>query len=283
MVVLELAAMASKHAKGHSTFTSAELTKIRKLLAEKQRAGRGRQKSLRQQIRNLGFYISDFAANSNGFGPKDLDRLVKTGRIRVTDGSSPATGPGIWERFRAWLIELFSGKTEPELTRTTTRGKGGPSPKSGRLEPLLAPNLDVVFVGTEPGPTSARQGDYYANPANTFYADLYAAGFTPRQLRPQQYRVLLSNGIGLDDLYGDPGALRRRLEEAAPRAICFNSKGALERFAGHDISDWAGTAAGSHVRLGSAIIWAVPDSSPRAYRHQERRVRLLRQLHERLR
>jgi len=275
--------MTSNHAKGRSTFTSAELAKIRSLLAEKQRAGRSRQKSLRQQIRDLGFYISDFAANRNGFGPNDLDRLVKTGRIRVTNGSSLATGPGIWERFRDWLMKLFSGKTEPEPTRTTTSARGGPSPKTGRLQPSLAPNLDVVFIGTEPGPTSARQGEYYANPANTFYADLYAAGFTPRQLPHQQYRVLLSNGIGLDDVYGDPGALRRRLEEAKPRAICFNSKGALERFAGHKIGEWAGTAAGRHVRLASAIIWAVPDSSPRAFRYQKRRVLLLRQLHERLR
>jgi hypothetical protein len=60
------------------------------------------------------------------------------------------------------------------------------------------------------------------------------SGFTSRQLRPDEFRDLPSYGIGLDDVYDNPGALRERLESARPRAVCFNSSEALRRFAGRD-------------------------------------------------
>jgi len=34
------------------------------------------------------------------------------------------------------------------------------------LPDLLRPGLDLVFVGINPGETSARRGHYYANPGN---------------------------------------------------------------------------------------------------------------------
>ncbi len=40
------------------------------------------------------------------------------------------------------------------------------------LEPILGPDLDAVFAGTEPGPHSLRVGHYYANPNNSFYRAL---------------------------------------------------------------------------------------------------------------
>jgi TDG/mug DNA glycosylase family protein len=91
------------------------------------------------------------------------------------------------------------------------------------LPPLLAEGLDVVFVGTQPGNESVRLGCYYANRSNRFYQHLFETGFTPVVLSPTQFRELLSHGIGLDDVYDDPAALRQRLLAAAPRAVCFNA------------------------------------------------------------
>ncbi|MEX2374867.1 MAG: mismatch-specific DNA-glycosylase [Dehalococcoidia bacterium] len=276
---------------GRRTFTNTELAEIKKLLVQNQRASRSRQKAIRQAIRNKGFFISDFSSSGGGFGPRDLDRLIETGQIQMADSESSSEGvrswasvrrPSIWERLRAWVKELLSRGSHPERRDDPPSFDPKPSHRGGTLEPLLREGLDVVFVGTEPGPTSLRLGVYYANPDNTFYRDLRAAGFTSREFQPGEYRALLDEGIGLDDVYDDPLALRRRLLDAAPRAVCFNSKGALQRLA-DDLDGWDGSAAGGYVKLGDALIWAVPDSSPRASRFHERRVRLLKQLHDELR
>ena len=121
---------------------------------------------------------------------------------------------------------------------------------------------------------------YYAHPENTFYADLSSCGFTDRTLNPQQYQRLLEFGIGLDDVYNDRTGLRNRLIEARPHAVCFNSKAALARFAGTLEGPWAGKAASGVTEIpGIPIVWAVPDSSPRARRHHDRRIRLLKELY----
>jgi hypothetical protein len=77
-----------------------------------------------------------------------------------------------------------------------------------------------------------RLGCYYANRSNRFYQHLFETGFTPVVLSPTQFRELLSYGIGLDDVYDDPAALRHRPLAEAPRAVCFNSRDALARFTG---------------------------------------------------
>jgi G:T/U-mismatch repair DNA glycosylase len=151
------------------------------------------------------------------------------------------------------------------------------------LAPLLSHGLRVVFVGTEPGPDSVRIGCYYANPSNSFWEDLNAAGFTPTRLAPCEFASLLDLRVGLDDVYRDPRGLRSRLADASPRAVCFNSKDALQRAAGVAITPpWDGANAADWISMGSAIVWAVPDSSPLARRYRDRRRFLLRELAERI-
>lgn len=132
-----------------------------------------------------------------------------------------------------------------------------------RLLPLLAKNLNVVFVGTEPGDLSLRLGCYYADPTNAFYRHLAEAGFTPRRLTPHAYQELLQHGVGLDDVYGDPAALRTRLEAVRPRAVCFNSSEALRRLSGSEKlhRPWRGAAASRHATITDLVTWATSDSS----------------------
>jgi hypothetical protein len=68
---------------GRDTFTAAEADTIRQLLQEKERADRGRQKSLRARIRGLRFYISDFAGDQQGFTSRDFDALVVRGAVTI--------------------------------------------------------------------------------------------------------------------------------------------------------------------------------------------------------
>lgn len=152
-----------------------------------------------------------------------------------------------------------------------------------RLPPLLNGGLDVVFVGTEPGADSLRLRCYYANPGNSFYADLATTGFTPARLAPGEFRRLLDFGIGLDDVYSEPEALRQRIERAAPRAVCFNSKAALTRFSGRRIpsGEWRGEGAARYAHL-AEITWAVDDSSGEARGYRRLRLDGLQELRTRI-
>ena len=62
---------------------------------------------------------------------------------------------------------------------------------------ILAPGLRVVFCGINPGYVSAAAGAHFANPRNDFWRLLHAAGFTPRELRPDEQHEALEHGIGL--------------------------------------------------------------------------------------
>lgn len=106
---------------------------------------------------------------------------------------------------------------------------GSHKPAQDHLSPLLAPGLDIVFVGTDPGRESLRLRQYYADSSNSFFANLHAVGLTPHELSPADFEQLIDHGIGLDDVYDDPSGLRARIEHVVPKAVCFNSKGALER------------------------------------------------------
>lgn len=151
---------------------------------------------------------------------------------------------------------------------------------SAYLKPLLRADLCVVFVGTEPGPTSLRTGNYYANPDNSFWHDLDETDLTDGLLTPNRYQELLTFSIGLDDVYLDARGLRMRLERVAPSAVCFNSKGALQRMTDRSIGPhWMGRQAADWVAFaGIETVWALPDSSPRAQRLRSTRLSLLREL-----
>src|SRR4051812_22374349 len=103
---------------------------------------------------------------------------------------------------------------------------------------VLAPGLEVVFCGINPGRVSAAAGAHFANPRNDFWRLLHEAGFTPRLLEPQEQFALIELGIGVTNAAyrTTPGSgdLRRadfdggRLETIArnlrPRAIAFVGK-----------------------------------------------------------
>ncbi|WP_020663852.1 G/U mismatch-specific DNA glycosylase [Amycolatopsis benzoatilytica] len=65
---------------------------------------------------------------------------------------------------------------------------------------VLAPGLDVVFCGINPGLYSGAVGFHFARPGNRFWPALQASGFTPRLLRPEEQRQLLDLGLGITNV-----------------------------------------------------------------------------------
>ena len=72
-----------------------------------------------------------------------------------------------------------------------------PKPPSGAVPDVLAPGLDVVFCGINPGRVSSAAAAHFANPRNDFWRLLHAARFTSRLYEPHEQFELLREGIGL--------------------------------------------------------------------------------------
>ena len=70
--------------RSRTTFDRSTADRIRALLAKTRNARPEDQKRLRDQIRALGFYITDFPPRAGGgFTPEDFDALIRDGRINV--------------------------------------------------------------------------------------------------------------------------------------------------------------------------------------------------------
>ena len=68
------------------------------------------------------------------------------------------------------------------------------------LPDVIAPNLDVLFVGINPGLYTAAAGHHFGRPGNRFWPALHRAGFTPRLFQPHEQRELLTLGYGITNL-----------------------------------------------------------------------------------
>jgi len=65
---------------------------------------------------------------------------------------------------------------------------------------LIAPGLRLLLCGINPGLYSAWAGHHFARPGNRFWPALFASGFTPRLLRPEEEHELLQAGCGITNL-----------------------------------------------------------------------------------
>ena len=79
---------------------------------------------------------------------------------------------------------------------------------------VIAPHLRVLFCGINPGLYSGYTGHHFARPGNRFWPVLYAAGFTPRLLRPDDERELLPLGYGITNLVARATATAVEVSEA---------------------------------------------------------------------
>ena len=138
---------------------------------------------------------------------------------------------------------------------------------------VLAPRLEAIFCGINPGRVSAAANAHFANPRNDFWRLLHAAGFTPRLYDPTEQFELLQLGIGVtnaayrttpgsgDLRRGDFAGSAKRLERIAlelrPGAIGFVGKEAYRGTFGERPELGA-----QERRLGETALWVLPSTSP---------------------
>ena len=138
---------------------------------------------------------------------------------------------------------------------------------------ILAVGLRVVFCGINPGFVSAAAGAHFANPRNDFWRLLHAAGFTPRELRPEQQHDVLEYGVGLTnaayrttkgsgdlrrgDFDGSADRLERLARELRPGWLAFVGKEAYRgAFGGRpELGE-------QERRLGETRLFVLPSTSP---------------------
>jgi TDG/mug DNA glycosylase family protein len=144
----------------------------------------------------------------------------------------------------------------------------------GRTIPdVLGPDLDVVFVGINPGLWSGAVGHHFARPGNRFWRALHGAGFTDRVLSPLEDTSLLGYGLGVtnlvarttatadelaaDELRDGARRLAERLRPLRPRTVAILGIGAY-RTAFRRPKAAPGEQA---ERLVDARLWVLPNPS----------------------
>jgi TDG/mug DNA glycosylase family protein len=65
---------------------------------------------------------------------------------------------------------------------------------------VLAPGLDVLFSGINPGLYSGALKQHFARPGNRFWPALHGGGFTPRRFAPGEQDQLLELGLGITNV-----------------------------------------------------------------------------------
>ncbi|HET7321967.1 MAG TPA: G/U mismatch-specific DNA glycosylase [Longimicrobiaceae bacterium] len=141
------------------------------------------------------------------------------------------------------------------------------------VEDVIAPGLRVLFCGINPGLYTALTGHHFAWPGNRFWPALYAGGFTPRLLRPDEERELLQWGYGITNVVPRATAAAaelapeeyeaggRRLEEKVlhyrPAFLAVLGMGAYRTAFGRPKAK----AGPQPERIGETRLWVLPNPS----------------------
>ena len=160
----------------------------------------------------------------------------------------------------------------------TDKTNRGTERLSRTLPDYLINNLEIVFVGLNPGLYSAQIGHYYANKVNRFWNALSASGLIPDPMEAKDDWRLTSWGIGLTDIVKRPtsgihevskrefrdGAkkLRDKVVRYSPRVVCFNGLTGYRVCCGKAASVGYG-----ETRFGGARVFVIPSTSPRNARY----------------
>lgn len=141
------------------------------------------------------------------------------------------------------------------------------------INDIIAPGLRVIFCGINPGKSSAHTGYHFAYSGNRFWKTLWLAGFTERQLKPEEEQLLLDTRCGITMLVERPtkeaselsvGELREggkflteKIERYQPAALAVLGKDAFKKAFRQSKVEWGKQA----MTIGETEIWVLPNPS----------------------
>lgn len=142
-----------------------------------------------------------------------------------------------------------------------------------QLGSIGGPRLRVLFVGINPSLRSAEVGHHFARPGNRFWPTLYAAGFTPRLLTPDEDGLLPSFGIGVTNIVSRPTRAASELTVAELRAGAATLEATVQAWAPRLVAmvgvvAYRAAFARPHAnmglqqeRVGGRPVWVLPNTS----------------------
>jgi mismatch-specific thymine-DNA glycosylase len=107
-------------------------------------------------------------------------------------------------------VAHFAATASNERMRRFSTGEVVGARHSAGLPDVISSSLNVVFCGINPGMRSATVGLHFANRSNRFWRVLHLAGFTNRQLEPEEARLLLDYGCGITSAVARATSQRNR-------------------------------------------------------------------------
>lgn len=138
---------------------------------------------------------------------------------------------------------------------------------------IVAPDLDVLFCGINPGLFTAATGRHFGRPGNRFWPALHQSGFTPRLFAPWEGPALLPLGLGITNMVMRTTATAAELspeeyvagsarlvalvEQYRPRVVAFLGIGSYRLAFGRKK---AGLGLQPET-LGTTALWALPSPS----------------------
>lgn len=141
--------------------------------------------------------------------------------------------------------------------------------------------------------SSAGTGFPFAHPANRFWKVIYQAGFTDRQLKPQEAQHLLdyrcgvtklvdrptvqANEVSKQELHAGGRKLIEKIEDYQPQALAILGKQAYEQGFSQRGAQWKQT-----LTIGSTQIWVLPNPSGLSRVSLEKLVEAYRELDQAL-
>ncbi|MBE5254187.1 G/U mismatch-specific DNA glycosylase [Mixta mediterraneensis] len=159
---------------------------------------------------------------------------------------------------------------------------------------IIAPDLNVLFCGINPGRSTAHTGFHFAHPGNRFWKVIYLAGFTHLQLKPEEEQRLLETGCGITMLVERPTIqanelslielqdggerLMAKVLQYQPAALAILGKDAFKRAFRKNKVEWGAQP----IFMGKTQVWVLPNPSGLNRASLEEIVEAYRQLHEML-
>jgi double-stranded uracil-DNA glycosylase len=141
------------------------------------------------------------------------------------------------------------------------------------LPDIISTSLNVVFCGINPGMRSAAVGLNFANRSNRFWRVLHLAGFTARQLEPEEARLLLDYGCGITSAVARPTVsaahlsradyiaarpvFERKIAKYRPTYLAFLGKPAYSAFLNQRDLSWGLQP----TAFGGSAVWVLPNPS----------------------
>lgn len=147
---------------------------------------------------------------------------------------------------------------------------------------VIAPGLQILFCGINPGLYTAAVGHHFARPGNRFWRALHESGFTERLLSPFEERELIPLGYGVTNVVARATAvadaltkeeivaggqrLAAKVRRNRPRILAVLGMGAY-RLA---FSQPRATVGRQELMIGETVLWVLPNPSGLNASYQQR-------------